>query len=57
MGGSTRCTALTLGAKALKSPVVPSEGLPHKKSPPGVNRRPLVRTCQSKGKATTGTKR
>jgi hypothetical protein len=33
MGGSTRCTALTLGAKALKSPVVPSEGLPHKKKP------------------------
>ena len=40
MGGSTRCTALTLGAKALKSPVVPSEGLPHKKKPAG--REPAV---------------
>ena len=44
-------TALTLGAKALKSPVVPSEGLPHKKKPAGRDRRPFIRTCQSKGKA------
>ncbi len=42
--GLSRCTALMLGAKALKSPVVPSEGLPHKKKPAGRDTGgPLVR--------------